>query len=206
MPNANTGVTLHYKIPLLQQPLYNLMHLFTFARQALDSLLLSLVFSQRKHTRLVQNVNHSFEFGSLLVSLIFKAALLERETIAPRQQKLFTSLPLNISQPYIQADAELWAEVLTAVARSRWLSISIPMDETASSSSSLLVLMSPDPSWWLQKQLRCTSSVLMGHATQEVSNLGGRTLTIAATLVSSPEGSASSCGGAWAITGGFCHN
>jgi len=60
MSNANTGVTLHYKIPLLQQPLYNLMNLFTFARQDLDGFLLSLAFSQHKHTRLEQSVNHSF--------------------------------------------------------------------------------------------------------------------------------------------------
>lgn len=60
LPNANIGVTLHYKISLLLQPPYNLMSLFTLARQALDCFLSSLAFSQRKHTRLVPNINHSF--------------------------------------------------------------------------------------------------------------------------------------------------
>lgn len=76
------------------------------------------------------------------------------------------------------------AEVLTVVAGSRWHSIFLPTDETVSSSSFSAnreegrrweVLTSPDPSWWLQKWLRRTSSVPVGHAAREASDLGGRT-------------------------------
>lgn len=60
LPNASTGVTLYYEIPLLQQLPYNLKNLITSARQALDCLLLCLAFSQQNHTGLVHNINHSF--------------------------------------------------------------------------------------------------------------------------------------------------
>lgn len=58
LSNANTVGTLHYEIPLLQQPRCNLVNLFTFARQ--DYFLLSLAFSEHKKTRLVHNIDHSF--------------------------------------------------------------------------------------------------------------------------------------------------